>query len=123
MQIRFNYAKSNIVISTFVIMTKFTESVADLLQKPYVMDIIVTIGDNPDCSKSKAVGIMNARTRYLRIDELVEWGIVDAQSPNGQYNACKLNLTEWGKVLYTPMKEIYSIAQAIQREEDGKIQS
>ncbi len=105
-------------------MEKYTPILLDVIQKPFVMDLLVYIGDNPDCSKNQAIGMGGSmRTRYLRLVDMEEWGLIDVQEPQGQHNACKLRLTDRGQRLYEPFNEIMLIAEEIQREEDGQIQS
>ena len=88
----------------------------DIIQKPFVMELMVYIGDHPDCSKADAIGIGNERTRYLRLEDMKDWGLITISEPSGQYHRCRLNLTDVGSKFYNAMKNICLLADEYKRE-------
>ena len=91
-------------------MARFYNNLWDLIQKPYVMDLLVYIKDHPDSSKSEIIGIgderASERTRYLRLTDLEEWKLIVIDPPSGQYNSCKVRLSEDGYVIAELMSKL-----------------
>ena len=87
----------------------------ELFEKKYALQMIMTVRDNPGFTK---IGIIeseegNNRTKYLRINEMIENGIIFVKDERNQYNSMRLYLTPKGQEIATYLEKIiYSLADA-----------
>lgn len=104
-------------------MARFYDNLWDLIQKPYVMDLLIYIRDHPNSSKSEIIGVGNERTRYLRLVDLEEWKLIVVDPPSGQFNSCKVRLSEDGRIIAELMTKLREQIIRFGENLDDQVQS
>lgn len=73
--------------------------VPDILERKYTISIILSVKNMPGSTKSDIIKMEegNERTKFLRIGELIDAGIIMVDDTKRQHNAIKLYLTPLGQ--------------------------
>lgn len=74
-------------------------SVPDVLERKFAIYIILCVKEMPGATKSEVIkkDEGNERTKFLRINELIEAGIIMVDDTKRQHNSIKLYLTPKGQ--------------------------
>ena len=76
-------------------------SIPEILERKYALYVILCVKEMPGSTKSEIIKLdpRNERTKFLRIKELIDAGIIKVDDVQRQHNAMKLYLTEKGQVM------------------------
>lgn len=70
-----------------------------VLERKSSLYILLTIRNNPGLTKTQLMRLDegNERTKFVRMNELIECGLISSRQGDGQWNSTKLYLTEEGQ--------------------------
>ena len=83
----------------------------NVMEKKHVLRLIVFVKEHPGCSKSDAIKSLKGsdRTKFLRIDELIEYGFFFEDDAPRRSNTKKLYLTPKGQELALLIEKIFGL--------------
>ena len=81
----------------------------ELLGKKWVLPLLLAIYKNPGASKTDITGKANDRTKYLRLDELIEHKLVWLDDKTYEYNVKKVFLTPKGQMVAKLINDLSEI--------------
>ena len=78
------------------------DSILELLNRKYCIEVFILIAENPGATKTDILNLTpdNERSKFLRIGDLVKYGLVQMDNRARQHNSIKLYLTPLGQVIY-----------------------
>ena len=89
-----------------------------VLERKSALYILLTVRDNPGLTKTQLMRLEegNERTKFVRINELIECGLIDSKQGDGQWNSTKLYLTPQGQEI---AESIYKISKVLETIDAG----
>ena len=90
-----------------------------VLERKSALYILLTVRDNPGLTKTQLMRLEegNERTKFVRINELIECGLIDSKQGDGQWNSTKLYLTPQGQEI---AESIYKISKVLETIDAGR---
>lgn len=85
----------------------------ELFERKFALYVILAVKDNPGMTKTEVLRLDNGneRTKFLRINELIEEGIISVKNEREQHNAMRLYLTPKGQEISVSIEKIRSIME------------
>lgn len=81
-------------------------TIVELLEQKFSIYVILQVKNNPGASKSQVIGVGNERTKYLRIEDMIENGIIMTDGVKREFNVMKLYLTPKGQEIANHLQKI-----------------
>ncbi len=83
-------------------------SIPEILERKYALYVILCVKEMPGSTKTEIISMDpgNERTKFMRIKELIEAGIIKVDDVKRQHNAMKLYLTDKGQVIANHLEKI-----------------
>ncbi|AMH94036.1 hypothetical protein AR505_0314 [methanogenic archaeon ISO4-H5] len=85
--------------------------ITELLGRKFCIFILLEIAKHPGATKSEILGVEegNARSKFLRIGDLVEAGLVQTDERPRKHNTVKLYLTPLGQEVCEYLKKVVNL--------------
>ncbi len=84
----------------------------ELLERKFAIQVVLAVKRMPGCSKADVMGDNNRRTKFLRIDEMIEAGIITADEEKRQHQIIKLYLSPKGQELASILDKLYEFSES-----------
>lgn len=86
----------------------------NILERSFSIRMLLTIGDRPGMTKSQAIKLEegNERTKFLRIQELIQAGLVSCDDTVRDHNSITLRLTPKGRIVADRLREALEVMEA-----------
>jgi len=83
----------------------------EILEGKFALYVIMAVKENPGSTKTEILRLDegNERTKFLRINELIEEGIIIIGEESRQHNAMRLYLTPKGQEIANHLEKIEQI--------------
>ena len=87
------------------------EELIELLNRKYCIFILMQIAENPGATKTDILNIEpgNERSKFLRIGDLIEHGLVTMDDENRKHNTIKLYLSPMGQEIVKHIRTMLDI--------------
>ncbi len=88
-------------------------NIVGILERKFAIYVILTVKKYPGCTKTDVLGMTNRHTKFARINELIDCGIIDADDEKRQHQTIKLYLTPKGQEIAALLEQIYYIGETM----------
>lgn len=94
---------------------------SETLESKYAMQILLYIRENPGMSKSDVMRFSdsgNERTKYTRISNLIDDGLIKVEKGGNQWNTARLYLTPKGQEVGALIEKINNIMCSLKKNDE-----
>ena len=88
-------------------------NIVAVLERKFAIYVMLTVKKYPGCTKTDVLGTTNRHTKFARISELIECGLIEADDEKRQHQTIKLYLTPKGQEVATLLEKIYDIGESM----------